>query len=279
MLNGVVVLVIDLLVFELESGLYVWNLSGILVGVYILVVSYIDGVGDIFEGILEFIVIDQLDNLVLIIVYFFQNINVVLDFCVFFIVEVSFQVFVIDNCEGVLILNVSVLGSVIIVLFVGNIYVVIVLVNVGLFIVSIFVEDGLGNSCFESFVISVIQVVVFLINLVCNDNINVIFNDNCFWVIIVDMVFEGNFGCLIEEDFSIIIVNDFNFFNGNIVDGDGQFIYDIFGLDVFGFENCWGYVIVEDKIVLVISCLDDIGEVIFSIVVQKIQGVLMIMDV
>lgn len=69
------------------------------------------------------------------------------------------------------------------------------------------------------------------------------------------MVLEGNFGCLQEDDFIIIIVNDDNFVNGNIFDGYGQWIYEIIGLDVIGFELCWGFIIGEDKMVFVIICL------------------------
>ena len=40
------------------------------------------------------------------------------------------------------------------------------------------------------------------------------------------MVLEGNFGCLVDGDFEIV-VQDGNTANGNIVDGCGDFIYEI----------------------------------------------------
>lgn len=277
-LNGATAPAIDPLASEPESGLYVWSLSGIPAGVYTLVASYTDGAGDTSEGISELTVTDQPDNSAPIIVYPSQNINVVLDPCAPSTAEVSFQVSAIDNCEGALTPNVSVSGSATIAPSAGNTYVVTAPANAGPFTVSIFAEDGSGNSRSESFAISVTQAAAPSTNLACNDNINVTLNDNCSRVITADMVLEGNFGCLTEEDFSITIVNDLNPSNGNIVDGDGQFIYDISGPDVPGFENCWGYVTAEDKTAPVISCPDDTGEAIFSTAVQKIQGALTTTD-
>lgn len=90
-LNGGVVFVVDVVVFDEVNGFYVWNFVGILVGFYIFVGIYIDGVGVILEGIVIFMVIDQFDNFVLIIIYLLQNINIVLDLC--FVDVVVFQIF------------------------------------------------------------------------------------------------------------------------------------------------------------------------------------------
>ena len=48
------------------------------------------------------------------------------------------------------------------------------------------------------------------------------------------MVLEGSFGCFTNEDFTINIVNDDDPSNGNILDGCGQFIYEITGTQVDG---------------------------------------------
>jgi hypothetical protein len=52
-------------------------------------------------------------------------------------------------------------------------------------------------------------------------------NDNCQREIRADMVLEGEFGCFDNDDFVINIVNDDNPSNGNILDGCGEFIYEI----------------------------------------------------
>ena len=41
------------------------------------------------------------------------------------------------------------------------------------------------------------------------------------------MVLEGDFGCANESDFRVNIVNDDDPTNGNILDGCGQFIYEV----------------------------------------------------
>jgi hypothetical protein len=92
-------------------------------------------------------------------------------------------------------------------------------------------------------------------NLACNDDINVTLDGNCSRVITADMVLEGNFGCLEEGDFTITIVNDEDPSNGNILDGHGQWIYEIDGPEGLpGFQDCWGFITGEDKTAPVITC-------------------------
>lgn len=84
----------------------------------------------------------------------------------------------------------------------------------------------------------------------------------------LDMLFDGNFGCFMDVDFSISI-DDVDFFNGGIFDGYGLFFYEIelvFGVDVGnGFIFCWGYVKGIDNKVFEFIVFVDIDEVVISI--------------
>lgn len=277
-LNGAAAPPVDADASDPENGLYVWNLVGIPAGSYTLMVNYMDGAGAQSEGTAEFTVNDQPDNAAPIIVYPSQNINIALDPCGPTTTEISFQVSAIDDCEGAVIPDVSVSGSATVLQSTGTTYVVTAPANEGPFIVTISAEDQSGNSRTETFAISVTQNAAPATNLACNDNIIVTLNDNCSRIITADMVLEGNFGCLTETDFTVTIVNDLDPSNGNIVDGDGQFIYDISGPDLLGFEDCWGYVTAEDKTPPVVTCPDDTDEAVFSTAVQKIQGELTTTD-
>ena len=93
--------------------------------------------------------------------------------------------------------------------------------------VTITATDGSGNTRVEDFQICVSQDPAPLAALVCNDDINVTLNDNCQREIRADMVLEGEFGCYDNDDFAITIVNDDNPANGNILDGCGEFIYEV----------------------------------------------------
>lgn len=63
------------------------------------------------------------------------------------------------------------------------------------------------------------------------------------------MLLDGIFDCLIFDDFIIIVV-DGDFGNGFVVDGLGNFIYNI-SIDVsylsIDFLDCLGIIIVEDN--------------------------------
>ena len=277
-LNGNPAPAIDGAASDPANGLYVWNLSGIPAGSYALVATYTDGAGDTAEGVAEFTVNDQPDLSAPIIVYPAQNIDVELDPCGPAVAEITFQVSAIDDCEGEVDPTVTVSGSASIVQGTGNSYTVMAPANEGPFTVTAEASDAAGNSRTVAFQITVVQYPAPSANLACNDNINVTLDDGCARVITADMVLEGSFGCLTEADFTIDIVNDLDPSNGNILDGDGQFIYDISGPNVPGFANCWGYVTGEDKTAPVIDCPDDTDMAVFSSSVQQLQGALTTTD-
>jgi hypothetical protein len=131
----------------------------------------------------------------------------------------------IDNCDGDLDPTVSVSAGTGSVTAVPGGYVF--MGGPGVHTITITATDAAGNSRTESFSINVTQAPAPQENLACNDNINVTLDDNCSRVITADMVLEGNFGCFEESDFAVNIVNDDNPANGNILDGHGQFIYEI----------------------------------------------------
>jgi hypothetical protein len=225
-LNGATAPAIDAGASDPEAGLYVWNLSGIPAGSYTLVGTYTDGAGATSEGTATFTVTDQPDNSAPIIVYPSQNINIALDPCVENAVASQvFQITAIDNCDGDLAPTVTVSSGTGSVATIPGGYVF--MGGPGVHTITITATDAAGNSRTESFSINVTQAPAPQENLACNDDINVTLDDNCSRVITADMVLEGNFGCFEESDFAVNIVNDDNPANGNILDGHGQFIYEI----------------------------------------------------
>ncbi|WP_425420174.1 T9SS type A sorting domain-containing protein [Phaeodactylibacter xiamenensis] len=226
-LNGAAAPAIDAGASDPEAGLYVWNLSGIPAGSYTLVATFEDSNGAVSEGTATFTVTDQPDNSAPIIVYPSQNINVALDPCGDPVHMLTFNVSAIDNCDGDLDPTVTVDGAATLVLDMGNTYVLAAPANMGPYTVTIDAQDAAGNSRTETFTVSVTQAPAPQANLACNDDINVTLDDNCSRVITADMVLEGNFGCATDGDFIIDIVNDNDPSNGNILDGHGQFIYEI----------------------------------------------------
>ena len=92
----------------------------------------------------------------------------------------------------------------------------------GTFTVLITAEDGSGNIREEDFRIIVTESLAPQpTNLLCNYNVNATLDENCQRFITPDMVLEGSFGCLTEDDFVVTIVNDDDPTNGNILDGCG----------------------------------------------------------
>jgi hypothetical protein len=226
-LNGGAAPAVDAAASDEANGLYVWNLAGIPAGSYTLVGTYTDGAGATSEGTATFTVTDQPDNAAPIIVYPSQNINVALDPCSDSNIGlVTFQVSAIDNCDGDVDPTVTI-DAPATVLASAGVYTVSAPANEGPYTVTIEASDAAGNSRTESFVINVTQAPAPQENLACNDNINVTLDDNCSRVVTADMVLEGNFGCLTDDDFVLNIVNDDNPSNGNILDGHGEFIYEI----------------------------------------------------
>ncbi|KGE87643.1 HYR domain-containing protein [Phaeodactylibacter xiamenensis] len=225
-LNGGAAPAVDAAASDEANGLYVWNLAGIPAGSYTLVGTYTDGAGATSEGTATFTVTDQPDNSAPIIVYPSQNINIALDPCVENAVASQvFQITAIDNCDGDLAPTVTVSSGTGSVATIPGGYVF--MGGPGVHTITITATDAAGNSRTESFAINVTQAPAPQENLACNDDINVTLDDNCSRVITADMVLEGNFGCFEESDFTVTIVNDDNPANGNILDGHGQFIYEI----------------------------------------------------
>ncbi|MCB0562474.1 MAG: hypothetical protein KDD09_26155, partial [Phaeodactylibacter sp.] len=97
----------------------------------------------------------------------------------------------------------------------------------GTYQVQISAEDAVGNFRDEDFQITVLQGDPPPTNLICNSVVNATLNGDCQRFITADMVLEGDFGCAQESDFQVNIVNDDDPTNGNILDGCGQFIYEV----------------------------------------------------
>jgi hypothetical protein len=226
-LNGGPAPAIDGAASDPANGLYVWNLTGIPAGNYTLGASYTDGAGNLSTSEVTFVVTGQPDNWAPIIVYPSQDIVVDLDPCAPPTAIVAFEVTAADNCDGIVTPLVTTTGgSAIIDPSVGGDRYVWT-GGPGVYTVTISATDAAGNSRTEDFQVVVNQAPAPLAAPVCNDDINVTLNDNCQRVIRADMVLEGELGCFDNDDFVINIVNDDNPSNGNILDGCGQFIYEI----------------------------------------------------
>ncbi len=74
------------------------------------------------------------------------------------------------------------------------------------------------------------------IQLACNDTLQLPVQDDCQALITPDMVLEGEFGCLVDEDFTIEI-SDADPSNGPVVDGAGIFSYKIGRTDLLPVEG------------------------------------------
>ena len=145
--------------------------------------------------------------------------------------------------------------------------------DAGFYSVDISATDDAGNTTVEDFTIVITENEVGQTNLACNNNLHITLNDDCQAVVVPDMLLDGNFGCLTEDDFEIVII-DGDPSNGNILDGCGQFAYEIRLADgVEGnFTMCWGYITSEDKTDPVVVCPDDTGEVLVQRPVQYLSG-------
>ena len=225
--NGAAAPAIDAAASNPSAGLYVWNVSGVAAGSYTLGASYTDGAGNTSTSEVTFTVTGQPDTWAPLIVYPSQDINVDLDPCGPPTAVVTFEVTATDNCDGDLVPNVSATGGTIVsnVTNGGDTYVW--TGGPGSYTVNISSTDAAGNTRTEDFVINITQDPAPLAALVCNDDINVTLDDNCQRVIRADMVLEGEMGCFDNADFAITIVNDDDPSNGNILDGCGEFIYEI----------------------------------------------------
>ena len=193
-----------------------------------IVAEYVDGSGNFTAVDAEVTITEQPDNWAPIIVYPSQDINVELDPCDEAPALIVFEVTATDNCDGNVTPDVSfapgVDGVMILPTSGGSTYEVAALP--GSYDVLITATDAAGNTRTEDFTITVSQDARPQTNLGCNDNINVTLNDDCQAVIVPDMVLEGNFGCLTDDDLNVVVV-DSDISNGNVVDGCGDFIYEV----------------------------------------------------
>lgn len=184
-----------------------------------------DGLSTTVDGLMT--VNLQQDYLEPVIFYPFNNLEFELDPCDDdgFILE-TFEVSAIDNCDGELMPSIDVPSGIqLIPTEDGRKYMV--LAYPGVYVVGINATDAAGNTSSENFQIVVTQDPPQQTNLGCNDNINVMLVNNNQAVISYDMVLDGNFGCLTGGDFEIV-VQDSDTSNGEIVDGIGDFIYNVF---------------------------------------------------
>ena len=173
-----------------------------------------------------------------IIVYPSQDIVTNLDTCSQGPAMIFFEVSVTDNCEGDHVPGPALIPGSTFTVEASDGTTAVPIVNVsgnrfmgafapGTYRVLISAEDLFGNARQEDFEITVLQDAPPPTNLLCNTNVNATLNGDCQRFITPDMVLEGSFGCANESDFRVNIVNDDDPTNGNILDGCGQFIYEV----------------------------------------------------
>jgi hypothetical protein len=174
-------------------------------------------------------IVDQPDTWAPIVIYPSQDINVALDPCEAGPAIIFFEVTATDDCDGditpIVTITPAAAGAIVFPSIGGDTYGVAAFP--GTYQILIEATDAAGNTRFEDFFITVTQAPAPPTNLACNTNINVTLDENCQRLITADMVLEGSFGCASESDFAVNIVNDLNPANGNILDGAGQWVYDV----------------------------------------------------
>jgi hypothetical protein len=195
----------------------------------LLLASYTDGDGLTTTVDALITVTDQPDNWAPIIIYPANDLNFVLDPCDIGGVALAFfEVTATDNCDGDITPTVTVappaVGAFILPSPGGDTYLLVA--GPGSYQILIEATDAAGNTRQEDFFVVVTQDPAPETNLACNPLINVTLNDDCQVLVIPDMVLEGNPGCLEDDDFELEI-HDGNPANGNVVDGCGDFIYEI----------------------------------------------------
>ena len=195
---------------------------------------------------------EQPDNWAPVIIYPSQNFDIEVGPCESPETEVCFDVTAIDNCDGAVIPVVTIDGLPID-LTSESVYCV--TVGLGSFTVEIQAGDASGNTDEVSFEINVTQTTPPEDNLACLGTVNVTLEDNCTVILDPGTALIGEWGCLTEGDFEIIVFDD-NPSNGDVIDGCGTFDYMIALAEGVGgnFTNCWGTVIAEDKTAPTINC-------------------------
>ena len=232
-----------------------------------LVARYVDSAGNIseVEGFIS--VITQPDVLTPILIYPAGNIQVELEPCEESLTEVCFNVSAIDNCDGDLVPTITIQPTPESFTTIdnagGSTYCMEALP--GGYIVSIQATDNSGNITIEDFTVQITQDAAGTTNLSCEDNLYITLNSSCQAQVVPAMVLDGTFGCLEEEDFEIVVLDE-NTANGSIIDGCGEFVYQISLADgVEGnFPMCWGYITAEDKTPPLIECPADTSSIVLS---------------
>ena len=179
-----------------------------------------------------------------VIVYPSQDINVSLDPCAPGTATVFFEVTVTDDCDGDLSpsgdgtvvagsqFGVTVNGvgftpnnGTIIASPGGSTFIAVL--GVGIYQIQIDAEDSSNNPRSEDFFIIVDQDDAQATNLSCISSVNVTLDPDCRRLVTPSMVLDGDFGCADPADFFVNIVNDEDPSNGPVLDGCGEFIYEV----------------------------------------------------
>jgi len=208
-----------------------------------------------------------------IIIYPSQDINLALDPCAATNMgTVTFEVSVIENCTNGIVPEITLNTGFAVQNTSGNTYSV--TAPTGNHLVTITATDAAGNVRVEDFFINITQDAAEPTQLACNGAINVALNSACQALLTPEMLLNGTFGCLDNDDF-IIQVMDGNPANGALVDGCGTFEVHVSlqpGIMFPGFTECWGEVHTEDLTPPQLTCPDDTDEIVLSQTYQEIAG-------
>jgi hypothetical protein len=105
------------------------------------------------------------------------------------------------------------------------------------------------------------------VQLACLGQLNITLGADCTFRLMADNVLTGEFRCLTNEHFEILVMDDHPD-NGFIIDGPGLYTYTVSLIDdlpfAVSFSTCWGLVLAEDKSLpqcipppdTVLSCID-----------------------
>jgi len=227
-------------------------------------------------------VIGQPDTWAPIVVYPTQTVAVNLDACyVGTTATVDFQINATDNCSNAT-LNVTISGTGTSVASVsGNTYRATLPVNqtgatAASYTVTAVATDAAGNARTVSFPVTIAKAARPVDNLACINSLNVTLGPNCTYTLTPANVLTGNYGCLQPGDFEIVVI-DCNPFNGPVIDGCGDFIYEVrlrAGVTGFNFTTCWGNVKAEDKTAPTIAAPANTSNATVVDTVQTITGAL-----
>jgi hypothetical protein len=245
----------------------------------LLQASYTDGGGLTSASSTLITVSAQPDTWAPVIVYPSQTIPVVLNECNNGQQEVCFYVTATDNCDGDLIPTVTVNGAVLTPQAGTNTYCYLV-TAAGTYTVLMTATDAAGNVRTEDFLIEAVETPVEPVNLACVAVLNTTLNDGCEVTLTAQMLLSGSFGCLTDADFEIVVF-DGDPSNGPIVDGCGEFMYEIRlrpGVDGGDFTVCWGTVRSEDKTKPELTCPADTRTATVNREVQVLSGALTTSD-